>query len=117
MPVQSLRRGYVIALLLLCGIQLNSCATVCIGPLCVGGVEQLGVPLLYADPDVRIERPTQGIVPYEPGMALYSCDIVQTAGSKAVISISTMTTWSPYGITRGFSSVQPNFFWATCLRA
>ncbi len=44
-----------------------------------------GIPLLYADPGVRVERPSKGELPYQPGMTLEAGDIVETAGGSAVI--------------------------------
>jgi FecR protein len=67
------RRSGLLAGLVAGSAWLSGCAT------------QAGIPLLYADPGVRIERPTKGDVPYQPGMALEVGDFVQTAGASAVI--------------------------------
>ena len=44
-----------------------------------------GLPLLYADPGVRVERLAQGVISYKKGMVLRTGDVVQTTGSTAVI--------------------------------
>lgn len=47
--------------------------------------DRAGVPLLHADAGVRVERPGQGELPYQSGMALQTGDVVQTSGGFAVI--------------------------------
>jgi hypothetical protein len=44
-----------------------------------------GLPLLYADPGVSVERPGAGVITYRRGMALRTGDIIQTTGGYAVI--------------------------------
>src|SRR5262249_60031228 len=55
-----------------------------LGLLC-GCASSRGLPLLYADPGVRVERPGAGVVTYRRGMALRTGDIIQTTGGYAVI--------------------------------
>ena len=81
----TLRHSGHLAALVLCGLLLGSCGTVCVGPLCLNASSKSGIPLLHADPGVRIERPPQGEVPYQSGMALQTGDIIQTAAGHAVI--------------------------------
>lgn len=67
---------------------LAGCAGVCVGGVCLdsdGQTSQAGIPLLHADAGVRIERGSQGELPYQPGMALQIGDVIQTAGGFAVI--------------------------------
>lgn len=78
-------RSGQLAGILLCCVLLNSCGTVCIGPMCLNVNGRAGIPLLYADPGVRIERPPQGELAYEAGMALQSGDIVRTSAGEAII--------------------------------
>jgi len=77
--------SWSLAALLVSSAMLSSCAGICVGPLCVDTGSRPGIPLLYADPGVRIERPAQGEVPYQSGMALQTGDIIQTAAGYAVI--------------------------------
>jgi hypothetical protein len=44
-----------------------------------------GLPRLYADPGVQVERPSRGVVTYTKGMALQSGDVIQTTDGYAVI--------------------------------
>ena len=44
-----------------------------------------GLPLLYADPGVRVERLAQGVIGYRTGMVLRTGDVVQTTDGYAVI--------------------------------
>jgi hypothetical protein len=62
----------------------------CFGPFCMdsGGGNRPAVPLLYADPGVRIERPSQGELQYRPGIELQTGDIIETYGGNAVIDFS-----------------------------
>jgi hypothetical protein len=55
-----------------------------LGALC-GCMSSRGLPLLYADPGVRIERPVAGVITYRRGMALQTGDVIQTADGYAVI--------------------------------
>src|SRR5262249_46942059 len=55
-----------------------------LGLLC-GCTSARGLPLLYADPGVRVERPAAGVITYRRGMALRTGDIIQTADGYAVI--------------------------------
>ena len=64
---------------------LSGCAGVCVGGICFDAGNQAGIPLLYADAGVRVERPSQGELPYHSGMALQTGDIIQTTGGVAVI--------------------------------
>ena len=81
-----LRHSGYLAALLACSASLCSGATLCIGPFCVNTAgSRAGIPLLTADPGVRIERPSQGEVPYQSGMALQTGDIIQTTDGHAVI--------------------------------
>jgi hypothetical protein len=45
---------------------------------------QAGVPLLHADDGVRIER-LSSVLPYQPGMALQTGDVIETTRGFAVI--------------------------------
>ena len=66
----------------------HAAAGICFGPFCMNTNttdSKPGVPVLYADPGVRIERPPQGEVPYRPGISLQTGDIVQTTAGYAVI--------------------------------
>lgn len=67
---------------------LSGCAGLCVGGVCYDASSegsQAGIPLLYADAGVRVERPAVGEEPYHSGMALQSGDIIQTTGGSAVI--------------------------------
>jgi hypothetical protein len=69
----------------------HAAAGFCFGPFCVdsgGGSTRSSAPLLYADPGVRVERPSQGEITYRTGMELQTGDIVQTAGGNAVIDFN-----------------------------
>ena len=44
-----------------------------------------GLPLLYADPGVSIERPAGAVIAYRAGMVLRTGDVIQTTGGYAVI--------------------------------
>lgn len=67
------RRSGWLAALIVGGVWLGGCAS------------QAHTPLLYANPGVRVERPSIGGLPFKPGMELQVGDIVQTAGGVAVI--------------------------------
>ncbi len=66
----------------------NAAAGFCFGPFCMNTDSRPGTPLLYADPGVRIERPSQGEVQYRSGMELQTGDIIQTAAGYAVIDFN-----------------------------
>ena len=66
------------------GLVARSASGLMLGLLC-GCMSSRGLPLLYADPDVRVERPGTGLITYRRGMALRTGDIIQTAGGYAVI--------------------------------
>ncbi len=71
--------------LLLCCALLGGCGELCVNGICATASTRPGVPLLYADAGVRVERPSTGELPYKPGMALETGDIVQTATGYALI--------------------------------
>jgi hypothetical protein len=50
-----------------------------------GCASQAGIPHLYAEAGVRVERPSKGELPYERGMVLQAGDIVETVGGIAII--------------------------------
>ena len=80
--------GWFLAALLTFSASLsNAAGTFCFGPFCTsaGTDSRPAVPLLYADPGVRVERSPQGEVPYRSAMELQIGDIVQTAAGYAVI--------------------------------
>ena len=79
-------RWYLAALLTFSASLSSAAGTFCFGPFCTSTDSRPAVPLLYADPGVRIERPPQGEVPYRPGMELQTGDIVQTTAGYAVIN-------------------------------
>jgi hypothetical protein len=67
---------------------LSGCAGLCVGGVCYEAGSpgsQAGIPLLYADAGVRVERPSKGDVPYHSGMALQPGDFIQTTVGFAVI--------------------------------
>jgi FecR-like protein len=68
-----------------CAALLGGCAGVCIGGICLNAESQPGIPLLYADAGVQVERSPGGSLPYQPGMALQSGDVIQTAEGFAVV--------------------------------
>ena len=78
---------YLAALLTFSASLSNAAGTFCFGPFCTsaGTDSRPAVPLLYADPGVRVERSPQGEVPYRSAMELQIGDIVQTAAGYAVI--------------------------------
>jgi len=78
-------RSSLLSALVACSAFLSSCTGVCVGGVCMNVDGQSGVPLLYADAGVRVERPAKGELPYQSGMALQTGDIVQTTGGSAVI--------------------------------
>lgn len=51
---------------------------------CALGLPRTGI-LLYADPEVTVERPGQGKIANTPGMEVYAGDSIDTAGGQAVI--------------------------------
>ena len=78
--------SWFLAALLAFSASLSSAAgTFCFGPFCTSTDSRPAVPLLYADPGVRIERPPQGEVQYRSGMELQTGDIIQTTAGYAVI--------------------------------
>ena len=64
-------------------ISTSGCLTV--GPVSLAAPDKSGEPLLYADQGVRIERPVQGEIPYQPAMVLMTGDRVSTTSGQAVI--------------------------------
>jgi hypothetical protein len=78
-------RNLLLAALVAASALLGSCTGVCVGGVCMNMDDQSGVPLLHADTGVRVERPGQGELPYQPGMALQTGDVVQTSGGFALI--------------------------------
>ena len=80
-----LHSWYLAALLTFSASLSSAAGTFCFGPFCTSTDSRPAVPLLYADPGVRIERASQGEVQYRSGMELQIGDIVQTAAGYAVI--------------------------------
>lgn len=72
-------------LIVLAVVVLNGCLSVGLGPLQVGGSQQAGVPLLYADPGVAVVREGIGDIGYEAGMVLKPGDSITTGDGQAVI--------------------------------
>jgi len=81
-----LHSWFVSALLAFSATLSSAAGTFCFGPFCTNTDSGPAVPVLYADPGVRIERASQGEVPYARGMALQTGDIVQTTAGYAVIN-------------------------------
>jgi FecR-like protein len=78
-------RSWLLPALVAGSAVLGGCAEVCVGGGCVDAGSHAGIPLLYADAGVRVERPSKGELPYHSGMALQTGDIIQTTGGFAVI--------------------------------
>jgi FecR protein len=78
-------RSWLLSTLVACSAFLSSCTGVCVGDVCLNVESQSGIPLLYADVGVRVERPAKGELPYQSGMVLLTGDVVQTTGGFAVI--------------------------------
>ena len=77
---------FLAALLTFSASLSNAAGTFCFGPFCTSTESSRpAVPVLYADPGVRIERGSQVDLPYRSGMELQIGDIVQTAAGYAVI--------------------------------
>src|SRR5262249_61571884 len=80
-----------------------------LGLLC-GCMSSRGLPLLYADPGVLIERPGAGVITYRRGMALRTGDIVQTTGGDAVIEFDPGNRGDPPPHTPRALGPVPPFF-------
>jgi hypothetical protein len=80
-----LHSWYLAALLTFSASLSSAAGTFCFGPFCTSTDSRPAVPLLYADPGVRLERASQGEVQYRSGMELQIGDVVQTAAGYAVI--------------------------------
>ena len=79
------KRGATLALCIITLLTGCAGASFSIGPLSIDASQpQLGT-LLYADPSVTVLRSGQGIVRYEPGMALVNGDSIETADGQAMI--------------------------------
>jgi hypothetical protein len=78
-------RSWLLCALVACGVFLGGCTGVCIGGVCLNEGSQPGIPFLYADAGVRIERSAGGSLPYQPGMALQAGDVIETTEGFAVI--------------------------------
>jgi hypothetical protein len=84
-----LHSWFLAVLLALSSALSHAAAGFCFGPFCMNSDSadsKPGVPLLYADPGVRIERPSQGEMPYRAGMELQIGDIIQTGTGYAVVN-------------------------------
>jgi hypothetical protein len=81
-------RSWLLSGLVAGSVFVSGCAGFCIGGICYdasGADSQAGLPLLYADAGVRVERLATGEIPYHSGMTLQAGDIIQTTGGSAVI--------------------------------
>ena len=74
-----------ILILLALAAALAGCLTIGVGPLSISPPSNSGLPLLYADPGVRVRRDGVGDVAYEPGLVLLQGDTISTDTGQAVI--------------------------------
>jgi len=80
-------RRWLLSALVASSAFLGGCVGVCVGGVCMDSespTSQAGVPLLHADDGVRIER-LSSVLPYQPGMALQTGDVIETTRGFAVI--------------------------------